>query len=114
MAKYKFSGKQWLFVAFLALILLYSLFQARFLILGPQVKIISPTNGASVPAGLVVVTGSASNVSWLSLDDRQIFTDQLGRWSEKLIASPGTSIITVKARDRFGRTKVRTVDIFAN
>lgn len=113
MAKHKFTTKHWLFVAFLALIFLYSLFQARFLILGPRVSISSPKNGDSVPAGLIVIRGSASNVSWLSLDDRQIFTDQKGQWSEKLMAPAGTSIITVTARDRFGRTRTETVEIFA-
>jgi hypothetical protein len=108
-----FSSKQWLFVGFLSLVFLYSLFQARFIILGPEIKISTPKNGASVPAGLVMIEGTAHNVAWITLDDRQIFTDEKGYWKEKLIASPGTSIITLKARDRFGRTKTKSVEIYA-
>ena len=108
-----FSSKQWLFIGFLLLIFLYSLFQARFLILGPQIKIIYPKNGTIVSTGLILVEGTAKNVSWISLDDRQIFTNEQGYWKEKLILSSGVSIITIKARDRFGRNSEKSVEIFA-
>lgn len=83
----------------------YSLFQARFLILGPRISIDSYKNGEVVASPIILISGKAENVSWLSLNDRQIFTDEKGAWSEKLIVSEGTSIMTLKARDRFGRER---------
>lgn len=94
-------------------VLLYALFQARFLILGPQVRITFPQPGEVVEAGAIVISGRAGNVAWISLQGRQIFVDEEGRFSEKLIASPGPSIITISARDRFGRETTERVDILA-
>lgn len=92
----------------------YSLFQARFLILGPQIWITSPTNGGVVESPLVIIQGRSNNIAWLSLNDRQIFTDESGVWSEKLIVSSGISIMTLKARDRFGRETQESVQIVLN
>jgi hypothetical protein len=92
----------------------YSLFQARFLILGPQIWINYPEDGATVENSLVTIEGDARNVAWISLNDHQIFTDESGKWSEKLIVSQGLSIMTVKARDRFGRVTEKQIRIVLN
>ncbi len=98
------------FLAILFLLLLiYSLYQARFLILGPRVSIESHKDGEVVTDPRIALGGRAQNVSWISLNDRQIFTDEKGYWSEKLIVSSGTSIMTLKARDRFGRETTKSV-----
>lgn len=89
----------------------YSLYQARFLILGPQIWVESPKNGETVEDSLVIIRGRAKNIAWISLNGRQIFTDEEGNWSEKLIVSPGLSIMTVKARDRFGRETEKILQI---
>src|SRR5690606_11152957 len=102
MIKISFEPKYILTAIFFISLITYSAFQARFLILGPQISISNPTHGLAVPAQLVFVEGRAKNVAWLSLNDRQIFTNEEGYWSEKLLVSEGLSITTVKARDRFG------------
>ncbi|MDP2642111.1 MAG: hypothetical protein Q8P21_02385 [bacterium] len=96
------------------LLVAYSLFEARFLILGPQVWVESPKDGHTVESPLVVVRGRAKNVAWISLNGRQIFTDEEGEWSEKLIVSRGLSIMTVEARDRFGRETEETLRVVLN
>lgn len=92
----------------------YFLYQARFMILGPIVEITAPSNGALVASSVVNVEGKAKNVAWISLNGRQIFTDEEGRWSEKLMVSPGPSTMTVKSRDRFGREVEKSIQIYAN
>jgi hypothetical protein len=92
----------------------YFLFEARFLILGPQITIDSPRDGEVVNDRVVTITGRAQNAAWVSLNGRQIFTDEEGHWSEKLIVSEGLSIMTVSVRDRFGRTREETVRIILN
>ena len=81
----------------------YSLYEARFLILGPQIWIENPQDGQVVTEPLVMIQGRSKNIAWISLNDRQIFTDEEGVWSEKLLVSEGVSIMTVSARDRLGR-----------
>ena len=100
-----------LLILFFILLISYSIFQARFLILGPQIWIINPQDGRTVESPLVTIEGQARNIAWISLNDRQIFTDEEGRWSEKLIVSSGISIMTVKARDHFGRETKKSVQI---
>ena len=98
-------------IFFFILLIAYSLYQARFLILGPQIWIESPQDGEKVESPLVIMRGQSRNIAWISLNDRQIFTDEEGKWSEKLIVSEGISIMTMKARDRFGRETKKSVQI---
>ncbi|PIQ66294.1 MAG: hypothetical protein COV96_02340 [Candidatus Zambryskibacteria bacterium CG11_big_fil_rev_8_21_14_0_20_42_18] len=104
--------KYTLIFALLILLVSYSLWEARFLILGPRIWISTPQNGETLGESLLTMTGRAKNVAWITLNDHQIFTDEKGNWSEELIVSSGISIITVKARDRFGRETAKSVEIF--
>ena len=45
------------------------------------------------------------------MNDRQMFTDEEGEFSEKLLLSYGYNIITVKAKDRFGRETKKTLEL---
>ncbi len=114
MTKPHFSTKHWLLISLGVLFLLYCLFQARFLILGPQVWITSPLDGEVASAKVLTASGQAKNVAWMSLNGRQIFTDSEGRWSEKLIVSEGVSIMTLVVRDRFGREREESVRVILN
>ena len=93
---------------------LYVLFQARFLILGPRVVIESPRDAEVLTSALVTARGSVTNAAWITLNGKQIFTDEEGRWEEKLLVSPGTSIMTVRVRDRFGREREKSVRVIYN
>ncbi len=100
-----------LLISFFILLTFYALFQARAYILGPTIWVDTPQDGQTVSEPLVIMSGGSKNIAWISLNDRQIFTDEEGRWSEKLIVSPGVSIMTLKARDRFGREREKSVRI---
>ena len=102
-----------LIILFLLLIA-YSLYQARALLVGPQIWIENPQDGDTVENPLVIVEGQSKNIAWISLNDRQIFTNEKGEWSEKVLVSPGLSIMTMKARDRFGRETKKSVQIVLN
>ena len=109
--KINIKPKYGFLIILLMLLIAYSLYQARFLILGPQVWITNPRDGQTVEDPIVVLEGRANNIAWISLNDHQIFTDEEGKWIEKLIVSSGISIMTVKARDRFGRETKKSVQI---
>ena len=89
----------------------YGLFQARDLLRGPEISISSPQNGSSFASSTVVVAGLASNITHISLDDRPIFVDKLGNFSEELLLSPGYNIIKLEAQDKFGRKKVKLLEL---
>ncbi|MBI2086846.1 MAG: Ig-like domain-containing protein [Candidatus Zambryskibacteria bacterium] len=112
--KISFLPKHWLLVTLGLIFAGYVLFQARYLILGPQVWIDSPQDGAVVSEPVIAISGRARNAAWISLDGRQIFTDEKGLWSEKLILAEGLSIMTARVRDRFGRETSKNIRIIFN
>lgn len=99
------------FIFFMVIIFGYALFQARNIISGPVIKIHAPVNGASVEHSLINIEGTAKNISRISMNDRQIFTDEEGEFNEKLLLSYGYNIITIKAKDRFGRDTEKTLEL---
>lgn len=105
------TTRQWALSILGLLLVLYILFQARFLILGPQITIETPQDAQEVVEPILTISGTAHNVAWLTLNGKQIFTDEEGLWSEKLLLSPGISIMTVSGRDRFGREKEERVRV---
>lgn len=96
------------------LLFAYFLYQARALLVGPRIWVEKPQNGSTIENPLVTVAGQSKNIAWISLNDHQIFTDEDGKWSEKLLVSPGLSIMTIKARDRFGRETKKNVQVILN
>lgn len=109
--KIEIKPKYLLLIILFILLVAYVLYEGRALLTGPRIWISNPQNGNTVADPLVVLAGQSKNIAWISLNDRQIFTDKKGAWSEKLLVSPGLSIMTVKARDRFGRETKKTVQI---
>jgi len=81
----------------------YTLFQARFLIAGPQITLISEPEGIHSQR-FVVLEGTAENIVRMTLNGRQIYTDKNGYFKEGLILENGYTIATLQAYDRYGRT----------
>src|SRR5690242_16956570 len=114
MPKASVKMKKYSLIAFFTLLALYAIFQARFLIIGPSISVERPVNNSLVDAGVINITGIAGNATFLSIDDRQVYTDTAGHFEEKLIAHMGTNIIKLVARDRFGRETTKLVRVVAN
>jgi hypothetical protein len=98
----------------LLFILGYSVIQAKNVLLGPKIKIYSPLNGETYNNPFIEIKGLASNLNKLTLNDRTIFTDKGGIFSEKLILSPGYNIILLKAEDRFGKKTESKLELICN
>ncbi len=89
----------------------YSLFQAQKLIRGPIIDIYTPENGATYNQTLIQIEGRARNIAYLNLNDRPIFTDKNGYFSEKLLLSTGYNIIKLDARDKFKNYTEKRLEI---
>ncbi len=83
--------------------LAYVIYQARFLITGPLVRL-EPTATNAYNERVVRLTGNATNITRLWLNDRPIYTDRAGHFNEALILENGYTIATLRAEDRYGRT----------
>lgn len=80
----------------------YAYFQFREYLRGPMLAIEEPLNGSLSTTSIVILRGYARNVSFLTLNGRQIFTDERGRFNESLLLPDGYSIMLLEAKDRFG------------
>ncbi|MCI5108641.1 MAG: hypothetical protein MRY49_02235 [Candidatus Pacebacteria bacterium] len=81
----------------------YFTYQGYDFIRGPIINIYIPENGSSFEDPVIDIEGEARNISFLYLNDNQIFTTPEGFFSEKLILLPGYNIITIRAIDKFNR-----------
>ena len=102
------------FGIFVLIIVSYGLFQAHKLIAGPIIELDSPHTGVTVANNLLEIKGTSLNTSFISLNDRPIFMDEQGHFSEKLPLYPGYNIINIKAKDRFGSLVSKNIEIVYN
>jgi hypothetical protein len=93
------------------LIVFYSLFQAKNIILGPRFTINEPLDGQTLLEEEFTFSGNAHNVASITLNDSPIFIDETGVFNEKLIAPLGYSIMKLEVKDRFGRSKIEYVHL---
>ncbi|OHA18372.1 MAG: hypothetical protein A2836_03240 [Candidatus Taylorbacteria bacterium RIFCSPHIGHO2_01_FULL_45_63] len=98
-------------VIFVVILVLYALYQSRNLILGPELIIISPKNGAVFDDPLVTIQATAKNVAFIYLNDRQTFVDENGVLLDKLLLAEGYNILTLRAKDRFGRETKKSLEL---
>jgi hypothetical protein len=103
-----------LFVIILSVLLLvsYGIFNARDLIIGPTIEMYSPTKDMETEENTITITGKAENVAFISLNQRPISVDMDGLFSEKLLLSPGSNIVEIKAKDRFKKETEKTITIY--
>ncbi len=83
----------------------YFLYQGRGYLFGPQISLDFPSDGEVVHNSNLEVKGQALNVAFLSLNGRQILTDEHGLFNEGLLLAKGYNIIEIMATDKFGRVK---------
>ncbi len=104
----RFDFRTSLYYAFLVLVglllLAYSIFQARFILAGPQIDF-SNSMASVQQERVVVLEGSTANIVRLTLNGREIYTDTQGNFKEALVLENGYTIATLEAHDRYGRSE---------
>lgn len=97
----------------LALIILtvgYGIFNARTLMRGPVVTITDPLPGETLTETLLIIEGSAKNVTRVRVNGRPITLDQQGAFMEKLVTQSGYGTVVVEAENRFGQHTRKVVE----
>jgi len=88
-------------VALFAIIIFFGYEKMSFIWKGVEIKAtIEQKDGSS----LSVVSGNASKAIYITLNGREIFLDKEGNFSESIAVLPGFSIVTLNAKDKFGKT----------
>lgn len=98
-------------IGLVVIITVYAVFQGYDLIRGPILEVKSPENGSSFSDPAIEIEGLAKNISFIYLNDKQIFVDPEGNFKEKLLLLPGYNIITLSAKDRFNREVSRELHL---
>ncbi len=98
-----------LFILAALVILGYGAYEARRLVEGPEIIIDSPQDGIATSSVVVVVTGSAQNISFLTINDGVSYTDESGKFVYRFAPPPGYTTVVVAAVDRFGRRASKSI-----
>ncbi len=99
-------------IVFFVLFVLYTGFETSKLFLGPSLIIDTPKDLSTVTVPELTLSGHVARVSYIAVNDRQIFADKSGYFEDKLLLLPGYNIIEVAVRDRFGKEMDKTLKIW--
>lgn len=61
---------------------------------------------------IIEIVGQAEHASFISINDREIFIDKEGNFTEKISLLPGFSIIKIQANDVFGNVSHKKFELF--
>jgi len=96
-----------LVVILAGLVLAYVHFQARFFIQGPQVELTGDLPTVQHER-TIALAGTTANITELLLNGKAVFIDEKGHFERTLVLESGYTIMTLTAKDRYGRTKTVT------
>lgn len=104
--------KWWLgIVSCLVLFLVIGIFsyeKMSFIFKGIEIEATIENKGDS---SLATIKGIASKATYISLNGREIFINKNGDFSESVILLPGFSVVTINARDKFGKTAEKKFEV---
>ncbi len=89
--------------ALIGFIVWYVHFQARNFLQGPAITL-EDTGGALHHERTISLMGNTRNIVKLTLNGREIHTDESGVFAQELVLEDGYTIMTLSAVDRFGRS----------
>ena len=103
--------KRWIITLALLVVVGYALFEAKNLLQGPSLTVLTPQNASTVEEPLQTIHGKAKRIAKIHLNGRQIYVDKNGYFTESLLLSLGYNIITITAQDQFNRTVTEKIEL---
>jgi len=94
---------------FFLIVIAYAYFEARGLLYGP---VINTTSEVTVSHDrFITIHGSAERIAELSMNGKQLSVTEQGAFEEPYLLSNGYNRIVLRARDKYGRTSEKVVEI---
>lgn len=109
----RFLIKKILFVALVLIVSAYAGFELRNSLIGPTLTVQTPLPGDTLPSPMTTVTGTATHISFLYLNGRQIYTNESGIFEETVVLPRGYNVLTLEAIGRFNKQIVRTITVLS-
>lgn len=94
---------------FFLIVLCYAFFEARGLLFGPAITVTSQVTEVHDP--FVVIKGQADRISSLSMNGKTIPVTENGAFEEPYLLARGYNRIVLDARDKYGRSRSRAIEI---
>ena len=95
----------------LVILIGYGLIEAYPILSGPSLRVNPIISEGTTTDGVVSVSGVATRAVSLTLDGATLLMDESGNFATTLTLPRGTSVITLTAADRFGRTTSRRLPV---
>lgn len=95
--------------AFFLLVIIYAYYEARGLLYGPSINIPSEITVSKDP--FVTISGTAERIAELSMDGKPVPVTESGVFEEPYLLATGYNRIVLQARDKYGRTRERIIEI---
>lgn len=96
--------------SFFSLIIIYGYVTSFDFLRGPIIELNNEPI-VNTKESFFTLKGRAYSIATLYLNDRQIFTDDLGYFEESLLLFPGYNILELRAEDNFEREVVQIVEV---
>jgi hypothetical protein len=90
--------------ALFLVIIVYAFFRSYDLLFGVKIKNVNLADGAKMENNILNITGNAKNAVHLLLDGREVSVDQDGNWNETIALLSGYNVVSVEAKDKFGKS----------
>jgi hypothetical protein len=71
---------------------------------GPNIIVSYPANGAEITEKFSTLEGQIERANNLLINGREINIDEKGAFKDDIVIFPGINVITVTAKDQFGRS----------
>lgn len=92
----------------------YGVYKALPIILGPKVEISTPHNGEIVQGTTITLKGNVTRTKALYINGIATAFSETGYFETRLPIYPGSNIILIEVKDRFGRSVTQTLNIGTN
>jgi hypothetical protein len=105
MARQGYMFRLTIIIMIALLVIAYTVFNTRLIFRGPTVQFYNLQNGQVIEGdGLIEIKGEAQNVSYISLNGRQIFMDEKShQFNEKVLLTSKINSFEVFVSDKFGK-----------
>lgn len=96
-------------VLFFILVLFYALYEAHGILFGPTISVSGRAMIVDQP--YIEIKGTADRISSLSMNGNDVPVTENGAFDEPYVLSPGYNKIVLEAKDKYGKTTSRTIEI---
>lgn len=95
-----------LFISIVAIFIVsYGFFSAHKYIMGPKISLLKPDNWSLSQNNIIEIEGNIKNANATYINNNVLYIDKNGDFKNRLLLNPGYNVLSIKARDRFGKEK---------